>query len=262
MRRIIIATVAVALLVAAGAAYAAGATLDTFTGTSLAFTPGTAGSSSAPVPTGFTQTLEVQSAQSGLRAAPLTDIKLTIYGLKVDTKDFATCSPATIDKKPLYDSACNPKAMVASGSIRAQLGSSNLQGAGTPCTPILHVWNSGGGKVTFFFISKNATVCGGVLTGKTAPYVGTIKQVGPNLVQDTPLPADVSTEAANLPGVYGSLIYEHLVWSKLTTRVAGKTVALVSSVGCKAGKRPYTVAYSFTNGTVRQTASVTGSPSC
>ena len=116
------------------------------------------------MPTGFTQILNVQSAVTGLRAAPLTDMKLTMYGLKVDTKDFPSCSAATIGSPPSYDSACNPKAEIASGSIRALIGADSLQGAGTPCDPILHVWNSGGGNITFFFIASTAKVCGGVVT--------------------------------------------------------------------------------------------------
>ncbi len=262
MRRIIIATTALAVLVAAGVAFAAGTQSNTYTGTKLSFAPSVAGSAAAPAPISLTEALKAGNATAGLRAAPLTDIKLTIYGLTVDSKDFPTCSATTIGTAPKYDAACNPKALVANGSIVARLGDTTLTGAGAPCTPVLHVWNSGGGKVTFFFISSTAAVCASVLTGKTAPYVGTIKQVGANLVQDTPLPADVSTEAGGLPGVYGSLESEHLTWSKLTTKVKGKTVGFVSSVACKKGSRPWTVSYTAVDGATTSHAAVTGSSKC
>ena len=94
------------------------------------------------------------------------------------------------------------------------------------------------------------------------PYGATIKAgPGNTLVQDTPLPADASTDAANLH-LYGSLIYEHLAWSKLTTKVNGKTVSFLSSVGCKAGARPWSISYTATDGTSKQTAVVSGSQKC
>lgn len=261
MRRIIIAITALAVLVAGGVAYAAGTQLNNYTGTKLTFSPAVAGSASAPAPIGFVQTLKAANTDPTLRAAVLTDIKLTMYGLKVDTKDFPTCSTATIAAKPKYDAACNPKALVASGSIIARIGDKTFTGPGAPCTPVLHVWNSGGGKVTFFFISKNATTCATIQTGGTPPYVGTIKKVGANLIQDTPLPPVVSTNAGGL-GLYGSLEFESLKWSKLTTKVGGKTVGFVSSVACKRGSRPWTVSYTATNGTTSQTSTVSSSAKC
>ena len=52
------------------------------------------------------------------------------------------------------------------------------------------------------------------------------------------------------------------MFSKLTTKVGGKTVSFLSSVACKAGMRPWTVAYKYTNGTVNGTATVSGTSKC
>jgi hypothetical protein len=263
LRRSIILTVALAALIVAGVASATtpytGPALNTYKGV-LKFSPNAAGTAAKPAPLGFNENLTAANTVKGLRAAPLTDIKLTMYGLKVDTKAFPVCTATFINAKK-SDSACPKGSLVATGPITAELGDTTLQGAGTACSPLLHVYNGGAGNVVFFFVIKAGHTCGSLQTGSTAPYVGTIKQVGRNLVQDTPLPPDVSTKVAGLT-FYGSLELENLTWTKHTTKVGGKTASFVSSVGCKAGKRPYTVAFTATNGTISQTETVKGSQKC
>jgi hypothetical protein len=262
LRRIMIATAALAVLVAAGVASAATSTTFNSYGGSLTVKPKSAGSPTKPSPLGFTQILAAKSARAAYNAAPLVDIKLTMYGLKVDTKDFtATCSISfmTLHKS---DAGCPKGSMVASGDVTAAVGPTNLQGATIACIPLLHVYNTGGGGLAFFFVITGAHQCAGQSTGSVPPYPATIK-AGPRntLVQDTPLPPDASTDAANLH-LYGSLIHETLVWPKLTTTVKGKTVSFLSSVGCKAGKRPWSISYTATDGATKQTAVVSGSQKC
>ena len=89
-------------------------------------------------------------------------------------------------------------------------------------------------EVFFFVIIPPKYTCGGLTTGAAAPYTATVKQVGKYMVQDTPLPPDVSTRAGNLKGIYGSLIAEHLNWKNLTTKVKGKTVGYNSQWAAQA----------------------------
>ncbi len=262
MRRTIIIGTAIAMLVGASAAAAA---FNTYSA-SFKFTSNKAGSSSKPVPVGFLQTLGA-GGTSGNRAAPLTDLKTTIYGLRANGKFFPTCSLNKIATAK-NDNVCNPKAEVATGTVHSLLGAAvQPKSAGTPCNPGLDVWNAGGNKVVFFFTAKSAAQCGGLQTGATAPFYGYVTYKGKNMVLDVPQPQDISVKVANLTGVYSSLILEKLTWKKLTTKVKGKTVGYLQSVGCKSGKRAWTQSFSALNypgqpGGTTNTQKVTGSIKC
>jgi hypothetical protein len=243
VRRILIAAIALAALVAAGAAYAA-TTANTYTAR-FSFNEKGAGTAKNPVAVGFSQTLTAANAVTGSRAAPLINIQVTLPGLKANPKYFATCSAAKI-LAAKNDTVCPKAAEVATGTVTAELGDNTLAGAGTPCTPILDVWNGGGGKLNFFFVVQGTHQCGGLQTGSTAPYTGTLVQHGNNLIQNTPLPPDVSTNAGNI-GAYGSLTLESLKWFKLTKKVHGKTIPFLESTGCAGGSRAVKVAFTATD---------------
>jgi hypothetical protein len=264
VRRTIIIGTAIAMLVGASAAFAA---FNTY-GAGYKFSPTKAGSAQSPVPMGLTQTL-LASGTNGNHAAPLIDLKTTIYGVKANGKNFPTCSASKIAAMK-SDSFCPSKALVAQGTVNSQLvARSAPKGGAAPCNPYLHVWNGGQGKVTFFFViipSKGYT-CATLSTGSSAPYFGRVTQQGKNMVLDVSLPPDVSTQAGGLTGVYGALIKEVLKWNKLSTRVNGKTVGYLESVGCKSGKRPWSQQYTAVNypsqpGGSKSTQTVTGSAKC
>ena len=243
MRRILIAATALAALVAAGVAYAQ-TTSNTYTA-HFSFNEKGAGTAKKPVPAGFSETLTAANVVQGDRAAPLIDIQVTLSNMKANYQYFPTCSAAKI-LAAKNDSVCPKGAEVATGGVTAELGDDTLAGAGTPCTPILDVWNGGGGKLNFFFVIAGTHQCGGLQTGATAPYTGTLVQHGSTLVQNTPLPADVSTDAGNI-GAYGSLTLENLKWAKLTKKVEGKTIPFLESTGCHGGSRPVKVAFTATD---------------
>jgi hypothetical protein len=262
LRRIlVIATTALVVLAAAASASAA---LNTY-GAKFSFTTKQAGTPAKPVPIGFTQDLSATAGTPGNRASVLLDIKTTVYGLKADQKDFPTCSLSKIAAAKT-DTGCPKGALAASGFITAAVGSaSDFTAAGSACDPLLHAWNSGPGKLTFFFVdAPPAHLClGGALkTGAVGPYPATVKQQGKNIVIDTPVPSYVSFP---LPGLAGSLETEHLKWLKSTRKVNGKTVALISSVGCSGSKRPGAVAFTATlptAGPAKETQSVSSKSPC
>lgn len=255
---IAIATV-LAVLAGAASAYAA---LNTYKAT-LTVAPSKAGSVSSPSPAGYTQNFTASAGTPGNRAAALTDVKTTIYGLTSDGKDFPTCTLAQIAANK-SDSKCPKGALVASGGISAVLGPESNQSTSAPnliaCKPMLHLWNAGQGKFVEFFVAPPAAhLCGPVVTGLVGPFPGTIKLQGKNLVLDVPVPNYVSFP---VPGFEGSLESEHLAWSKMTKRVHGKTVAYLASVACKNGKRPYTTSFTAELGGKSETKAVPGSESC
>jgi hypothetical protein len=256
LRRIIVIGTALSVLIGATAAFAAA--LNTYTA-KQSFSPVAAGSAAAPIPAGRTEVLTAKGV-NGHNAAPLIDIKTTVYGMTLHPKGFPTCSAAAIIQAHT-DTGCPKGALVATGSVVAQLGSPSLMGATSPCNPLLHVWNAGGGTVEFFFVITATHQCASITTGATAPYPGKFTQSGKNLVEDVPLPPDVSTSAGNLP-IYGSLVRQNLTYRKLTETVKGKKVGFLNLVGCKAGKRPYSVKFTATNGSTKSSSTVTGAAKC
>jgi len=262
VRRTIIIGTAIAMLVGASAALAS---FNTYSA-SYTYSSSKAASSKSPVPVGFSLTYHA-GGTNGNRAAPLTDLKTTTYGLVSNGKYFPTCSLNKIATAK-NDNVCPKGAEVATGFVHSLLGPAVLpKSAGTPCNPGLDVWNAGGNKVVFFFTAKSATQCGGLQTGATAPFYGNVSYQGKYMVLDVPQPQDISIKVANLSGVYSSLILEKLTWRKLTTKVKGKTVGYLTSIGCKAGKRPWKQSFSALNypgqpGGTTSTQTVVGSAKC
>ncbi|MFZ0091632.1 MAG: hypothetical protein WAL63_19170 [Solirubrobacteraceae bacterium] len=251
MKRLIAVATALGVLVTAGAAYAA---LNTYT-VSLPFTTKKAGTASKPVPIGFTQNFTATGTAPN-RTAVLLDVKTKIYGLKVDGKDFPTCTIAKIAAAHT-DAKCPKGAAVAKGYITSSVGSrNNFAAAGSACDPVLDVWNAGQGKLAFFFVETPTHVClGGALsTGSVAPYPATYRTQGKYLVQDTPIPPYIGFP---LPGLAGSLETEHLVWKPATATVKGKKVTSVTTVACTGKKRPYSETFKATLPTTGQTETTT-----
>jgi hypothetical protein len=263
LRRIVVIATALAVLAGAVSAYAATSGFNTY-GAKINFAPNKAGSKKAPAAIAFTEKY-VAGGTNGNRTAPLTNIKTTIYGMAVNAKGFPTCS-ATKIANAHSDTGCPKGALIATGSITAILGPTADPSASDPnqipCNPLLHAWNGGGGKIVFFFVDQAPDhICGPIQTGAVPPFVGTVKTVGKNLVQNTPIPGNVSFP---IPGVEGSLTSETLHWLKVTRKAHGKTVAYNTSVGCKKGKRPYSVTFtaeSAPGGTV-QSGTASGTQKC
>lgn len=264
MRRILALATALVAVGAATVAYAQGTAINTYKA-GLSFTSKAPGTAKAPLPIGFKQTITAAGTNNN-RTALLTDIVTKVYGLKVDSKDFPTCSETSIENAK-NDTGCPKKALVATGSITAVLGSaSSFTATGAPCDPNLDVWNSGPGKLTFFFVDaapNHECIGGAVPTGQVGPYPATYKTVGKYLVVDVPIPGYVDTP---VPGQDGSLTGEILNWEKNTTKVKGKTVAAISSIACSGKTRPYSTTFTATlpvpTPAVTQTNTVTATAPC
>jgi hypothetical protein len=262
-RLVVIATALAAVLVTAVSAYAATGGFNTY-GATINFSPNKAGSAKAPAAIGFTEHYTADGT-GGNRTAPLTDIKTTLYGVTSNAKSFPTCTQAQIANAK-SDAGCPKGALIATGSITAIVGPTNNQANGAPgsqpCDPLLHAWNGGGGKVVFFFVDQlpdHGCYGGAITTGTVGPFVGAVKIVGKNLVMDTPIPTTVSFPVA---GLEGSLTTETLHYLKLTKKVNGKTVAFNQSVGCKGGKRPYSVVFTAELNGQSQSGSASGTQKC
>ena len=274
MRRRVIATMISACLfgLVAAAAYAAGPVSsppNSYTGSFAV--KGAAGTASKPTAVALTETLGMSSTTAGNVGAPLTDILTTTYGVKAPNAGlFPKCSIAKISanngNNGKWNAVCPKGSLVASGTVTAALTSpsANLAGPGAPCQLGLWVYNGGPGKLTFFFTTTPAQ-CDGLTTGDAAPWLGTVKEKGKNLVVDVPEPADVSYNAGNV-GLFGSLESETLNFKKMSVTKGGKTYPYIESTGCLKKARAYTVTYtatqSNTGSPTEAVGTVKGSASC
>jgi hypothetical protein len=258
MRTTVFAVIALIALIGAGVA--AAASFNTYSAkitTSLA-RPGTA---KAPVPLGMVQKLAARPAGGTANAEPLTNIKLTLPKVTFNEAGFPVCTAATIDRAR-KDAHCPKGAKVASGPVTAALWNPRTPNApGAPCDPVLDIWNAGHAKLTYFFTISAGHSCAGLQTGAVQAWTGTLREVRGTLVDDTPLPPPVSTNAGNL-GLFSSLESETLTFPKHTHKAGNKTVAFFASTGCVAHKHPYTVAFTATNGHTAQTSTVSGKAGC
>jgi hypothetical protein len=259
-KSLVIAVTAAVMLIAAASAYAA---INTYTAKDVV-SPAKAGTAKKPVSVGYSEALTA-TGTNGNRTAELNNITTTIYGLKLNDKGLPTCSVATIAAAK-SDAGCPKGAMLATGDITAVIGSptnfSTTDPTAAACDPNLHVWNAGPGKMAYFFVEGPGHLCAGgaVATGDVPPYPVTRKQVGKNLVVNTPIPGYVTQPL----GLAGSLETEHLKWFNLSTKVNGKKVGVLQSIGCKNGKRPYSVKYTANLPTTNTTESktVSGKQAC
>ncbi|MFZ0092008.1 MAG: hypothetical protein WAL63_21095 [Solirubrobacteraceae bacterium] len=257
-KRLFIATTLVMLVSAATAVAAAGP----YSG-SISFGSKKAGTAKKPVPINFTLNVKA-AAPAGSRAPVQSVVKVKIYGVRDNGKNFPTCSVAKIAAAH-NDTVCPKGARVATGYITSTLGSTtNFTQAGAACDPQLDVWNAGPGKNAYFFVTNAAHQClgGAVKTGSTPPYGGTYKVSGGYLITDVPSPNYITHP---LPGLVGSLETEHLVFSSQTAKVRGTKVYSQSSVGCLKGKRPYSVSSTWnlpTSGPALHVSTFSGSAAC
>jgi hypothetical protein len=238
LKRLTIGIVAaLAMLIATGSAIAA---IDTYSG-GYSFS-GKAGSKSRPAPLNFTQHFALKAANAGSLTGILNKVTTSISGVKVDATGFPTCTASHVNNwsKSSYASVCPKGSLVASGSIKAQLGTaSQFSPQGLNCDPDLHVWNAGHRKLTFFFETTSKAQClgGQITTGQTPAFTASYKQSGRNLLVTIPVPRAVT----HIGPYLASLSSEFLKWHSTTA----KGHRDITSVGCH-GKRHFSYTFSAT----------------
>jgi hypothetical protein len=261
LKRIVLVATAAAMLIVAAAAFAA-TPVNTYKA-SYSFSSNKAGSAKKPQKMSFGQNIQVTPGTSTNRAGVLLKIQTKIYGIKVDGKDFPTCTTATINTAHT-DTGCPKGSQVASGAIKALLGKvSDPTTAGTSgsCNPLLHVYNAGQGKLSFFFVDAlsgaHACLGGGIKTGIVGAWKATYKQAGKYLAITIPIPKSVDYP---LQGLVGSLQSEKLNWKS----TSAKGHSSIVSVACKGSKRPYSFSFSAKpiSGGGAQSKTVSGSAAC
>jgi hypothetical protein len=235
-------TIVIALVVV-GAATAAYAATQPYTG-NLTFSARHPGTVIKPAPIAFKLNVKT-TAPSTTRPPVQLDIKIRIFGMTLDGEDFPACGRIAIAEAH-SESVCPKGSKVASGYIQSLLGSAtDFSAPGALCDPRLDVFNSGQGKLTYFFVTDATHACAGLRTGATPPYPGTYKNVGKYFVSDVPVPAYIDYP---LQGLVGSLQNETLNFTTQTRKLHGKTLISQASIGCLKGNRPYSITTTTTGG--------------
>jgi hypothetical protein len=265
LRWVVVLGVAGAVLYLAGSTHASNVGLNAY-GAGFKFSPTRSGSGRQAAALVFTEHLTARGSD-GNRTAPLTHIKAVLYGAGFNWRGFPLCSFATISRA-LSDTECPSGALIATGAIAATLGpeaDASVAAPGTvSCDPVLHLWNGGRGKVVFFVEEQGPNhLCanGAIETGDVGPFAGTVRQVGRELVLDTPIPNYVSFP---LGGIEAGLTSETLHYLDVTRIVGGKTVPEIAATGCEKGERPYSVTFTAEGapGARPQSSTITGAQPC
>jgi hypothetical protein len=249
-----------AVLIGAAAAYAAGG-FDTF-GATETFSPNAAGSATHPSPLGFTEHWTAKGSTGG-NAAPLTKIVAKVYGVQYNGGKFPVCTAtminnAAMNKKHPWDNICPSGSRIGSGAVQSNLTGPKGTG-GTPCSPLLEVYNGGKNTQTFFFVlspsrengkpipAKYSCAAGTVHTGTgCAAYSGTLSHSGKTAIETINLPGCASTDAGNI-GAYAALQTQKVTYKTLTKKVNGKTIGYEQSVACSHGQRPWSFTFTAQN---------------
>jgi hypothetical protein len=148
LRKVIIATVLALFALTAVASAAGGTGADSG---SVTYSSNKAGTKQKPHPIKYT--LKIDTTATGSTLPQVTrEVKLKIYGMKVDGKHFATCSlNAILNAK--NDAVCPKKALVGSGSIMAILQGATINYPVSTTTGLLY-------HETLTFTSQTAKVKG------------------------------------------------------------------------------------------------------
>jgi hypothetical protein len=233
MRKFLFIAVMAAAVAVAGLAYAQDAD-DTVTLTSSAPSGGKK-SKPKPVAPTFSATL---SGPGGVRAKTPKTHSWYWTGIKEYGKYFPKCTADEIDAAQ-SDSVCDPKALVAEGTIVAKLGPEGQLEQNTNCNKSLRYYNEGAGKMNLYAYGP-AEECAGV--GYLPPIPITWKKKGTSSEQVLEFPQNI---AHPLPGIEGGFAEFEVTFKNVTKKVKlpgikkKVKIGYLSSVGCK-GKRSFT----------------------
>jgi hypothetical protein len=260
-RKVFVLAALMALVAICGAAYAA--TSSAGNKYTASVSAKAKGSKSKPAATSVTEKFGVKNLKSGQNAYPVTNIKTTIGGIKVENASaYATCSASKINaagNSKGWNKVCSSKSQVASGPVNATIytakDTSPTGDVIKNCKLTVNVYNDGKGKLTFF-LTTGSGKCGPLNTGAAKAWTSTYKSSGSSLVLNVPIPADASTNAGGL-GAWAAINSETLNFKKLDT----KKKPLIVSTGCTS-KRSWKMAFTASTGSKKVSNTVSGKSGC
>jgi hypothetical protein len=195
--------------------------------------------------------LDVEAPVAGSRGASPLEHDWSWTGITETGKYFKKCTAAEIDAAQ-SDADCDPKAVMATGSLVAYLGPEGDRATNVTCDKTIKVYNEGAGKANLLALGDPGD-CAGV--GYLPPIPITWKKKGKTSTQIFVFPDNI---VHPLPGLEGSFIHiEYKFLKRVATVGKGKKkhkVGYLTSYGCgKASTRTFT----FTSKTANEPAGTT-----
>jgi hypothetical protein len=236
MKRIIALATAVVALAAASLALAQVTSENTYE-IKASSSPTTAGSKSKPVPISTSVSIVV-GEKSGNRPATWKSLTTAYAGVRQNGDLFPKCT-ATQIANAQSDSGCPKGSLVGTGKLVGLIGpATDFTQPGVKCEKDIRVYNGGKGKESLLLVGPGSK-CGGVSYNPPAPMTWSNSGgVAGGQSVKLPIPSNI---AHPLPGVTGSVGESVIKYKKVTVKKGGKTRGYLESVGCKSGKRAYTV---------------------
>ena len=203
------------------------------------FTPGKSGTKSRPAPVSGNFGFKVTDTE-GKRPFALDSLKVDFTGMRINTGQFKTCTPAAIEQAQ-SDRVCNPAALVATGYANNIAGNAATRDdASLRCYLSVKLYNSGPGKAALFVKGDPAAAQSCPIAVATAIPV-TIKRGATGDSLSFAIPTNLKNPVST---IRNSLVETQLTLKRKTVKVGGKTVGYFETFGgCKAGARKITVAF-------------------
>jgi hypothetical protein len=234
MKKILPAALLAAALMTPSAAQAANEYTITYS-----TNPSKSGTSKKPAPISGRFGFSVRDTEGG-RPFALDALRVTFNGVRINTRQFATCSAARMEAAQ-SDSICPSGSRVATGFANNIAGNINdRRDASIRCALTVTMYNSGSGRAALFVKgSPNAPRPCPIEVATAIPVSVTRTSIGDRI--SFTIPDNLKTPLATLRN---SLVETQLTLLRKTVRRSGRTVGYFETVGqCRRGRRTVTARF-------------------
>jgi hypothetical protein len=201
--------------------------------------PTKSGTSKKPAPISGKFGFKVRDTEGG-RPFALDSLRVTFTGVRINTRQFATCTAAKIEAAQ-SDAGCPAGSRVATGFANNLAGNINdRRDASIKCGLSVTMYNSGSGKAALFVKgSPNAPNPCPIQVATAIPMSITRTATGDRL--SFTIPQNLKTPLAT---IRNSLVETQLTLLRKTVRRSGRTVGYFETVGgCRSGRRTVTARF-------------------
>jgi len=208
---------------------------------SYSTSPTDSGTKKKPRAVGGTFGFSVRDTEGG-RPFALEALKVTFRGVRINTRQFATCTASSMEQAQ-SDAGCKSGSRVASGFANNVAGNINdRRDASIKCALNVTMYNSGSGKAALFVeggqTATPATAC--PIEVATAIPVSVSRGLTGDSISFN-IPENLKTPLATLRN---SLVETQLKLSRKTVRKGGRRVGYFETFGqCRRGRRTVTARF-------------------
>lgn len=206
------------------------------------FSPTKSGTSKRPAIVSGAFGFSVRDTAGG-RPAALDKLTVDFTGLRMNTRQFAGCSAASITRAS-SDRGCSSRALVARGFAKNLAGDqANRQDRSIQCNLGVRLYNSGSGRAALFvFGSPTATNVNErcAIEVATAIPVSIVRRASGDRLSFS-IPSNLKNPIGT---IRNALVETKLTLLRKTVRKSGRTVGFFETVGgCRRGRRTVTARF-------------------